>query len=191
MAAYLVRRLAYGAVTVLGVLFLLFVLFFAVTDPDDIARKAVGERARPEVYVQWKKNHGYDKPLFLNRAHRRADAQPLHGHAAVRALPAHAHLRLRPQRRRRHADRQAPAGRRRAQPQPHRAAVRSGAAARAWRSRCSWRSSARPTSTAPCSWLCMLTMSVASLLYIIGGQYLIGMLLKWFPDLRLRSRTPR
>jgi hypothetical protein len=67
MAAYLARRLAYGFVTMLGVLFLLFVLFFAVTDPDDIARKAVGERARPEVYAQWKKNHGYDKPLFFNR----------------------------------------------------------------------------------------------------------------------------
>ena len=66
MAAYLVRRIGYGFVTMLGVLLLLFVLFFAVTDPDDIARKAVGERARPEVYAQWKRNHGYDKPLFLN-----------------------------------------------------------------------------------------------------------------------------
>jgi peptide/nickel transport system permease protein len=66
MAAYLTRRIGYGLVTVFGVLFLLFVLFFAVTDPDDIARKAVGERARPEVYAQWKKNHGYDKPLFIN-----------------------------------------------------------------------------------------------------------------------------
>ncbi len=66
MAAYLVRRIGYGFVTVLGVLLLLFVLFFAVTDPDDIARKAVGESARPEVYAQWKKNHGYDKPLFVN-----------------------------------------------------------------------------------------------------------------------------
>jgi peptide/nickel transport system permease protein len=28
---------------------------------------------------------------------------------------------------------------------------------------------------------CMLTMSVASLLYIIAGQYLIGSLLRWFP----------
>ena len=46
MAAYLLRRIGYGFVTVLGVLFMLFVLFFAVTDPDDIARKAVGERAR-------------------------------------------------------------------------------------------------------------------------------------------------
>src|SRR5262245_26340376 len=73
MAPYLVRRIAYGALTVLGVLFLLFVLFFAVTDPDDIARKAVGERARPEVYAQWKKNHGYDKPLFINRAYAATD----------------------------------------------------------------------------------------------------------------------
>ena len=29
--------------------------------------------------------------------------------------------------------------------------------------------------------LCMLTMSIASLLYIIAGQYFVGMLLKWFP----------
>src|SRR5499426_3443453 len=73
MAAYLIRRLGYGVFTVLGVLLLLFVLFFAVTDPDDIARKAVGERARPEVYAQWKKNHGYDRPLLLDRAYAAAD----------------------------------------------------------------------------------------------------------------------
>lgn len=29
--------------------------------------------------------------------------------------------------------------------------------------------------------VCMLAMSVAGLLYIIGGQYLAGMLLRWFP----------
>ena len=75
MAAYLLRRIAYGCVTVLGVLLLLFVLFFAITDPDDIARKAVGERARPEVYAQWKSNHGYDKPLFLNTGYAAADAR--------------------------------------------------------------------------------------------------------------------
>src|SRR5215468_11929415 len=75
MAAYFLRRIGYGAITLLGVLLLLFVLFFAVTSPDDIARKAVGERARPEVYVQWKKNHGYDRPMFLNGAHGVADAK--------------------------------------------------------------------------------------------------------------------
>jgi len=68
MFAYIVRRLAYSFVTVFGVLLLLFVLFFLVTNPDDIARKAVGEKAPPQALEQWKKNHGYDKPRFWNRA---------------------------------------------------------------------------------------------------------------------------
>jgi peptide/nickel transport system permease protein len=69
MWAYIVRRLAYSLVTVLGVLLLLFVLFFLVTNPDDIARKAVGEKAPPQALEQWKKNHGYDKPRFWNHEH--------------------------------------------------------------------------------------------------------------------------
>ncbi len=64
MAAYVIRRLAYGGVVVLGVLLFLFVLFFAVTSPDDIARRALGEKATQEVIDQWKANHGYDKPLW-------------------------------------------------------------------------------------------------------------------------------
>ncbi len=64
MLAYVIRRMGYGAVVVLGVLFFLFVLFFQVASPDDIARRAVGEKAPPEVVEQWKANHGYDKPLW-------------------------------------------------------------------------------------------------------------------------------
>ncbi|MDG2048598.1 MAG: ABC transporter permease [Myxococcota bacterium] len=64
MGAYVIRRLGYGAIVVFGVLFLLFILFFTVTSPDDIARKALGERVPPAVVEQWKINHGYDKPLF-------------------------------------------------------------------------------------------------------------------------------
>jgi peptide/nickel transport system permease protein len=64
MLAYVIRRLAYGVVVIFGVLFFLFVLFFAVTDPDDIARRALGEKALPEVIEQWKANHGYDKALW-------------------------------------------------------------------------------------------------------------------------------
>ena len=64
MLAYTLRRLAYGGLVVLGVLFFLFVLFFAVATPDDIARRALGEKARPEVLEQWKANHGYDRPLW-------------------------------------------------------------------------------------------------------------------------------
>src|SRR5262252_10219313 len=66
--AYVVRRSLYGVVTVLGVLFFLFVLFFMVTKPEDIARKAVGEKAQPAAIAQWIANHGYDKPRFWNPA---------------------------------------------------------------------------------------------------------------------------
>jgi peptide/nickel transport system permease protein len=62
--AYIIRRTAYGGLVVLGVLFFLFVLFFAVAKPDDIARKALGEKAGPQVIEQWKANHGYNKPLW-------------------------------------------------------------------------------------------------------------------------------
>lgn len=64
MLAYVIRRTAYGGLVVLGVLFFLFVLFFAVAKPDDIARKALGEKAGAAVIAQWKANHGYDKPLW-------------------------------------------------------------------------------------------------------------------------------
>lgn len=71
MLAYIVRRTAYGVVVVLGVLFFLFTLFFLVTKPDDIARKAIGDKAMPAVIEQWKKNHGYDRPLWPGAGHMR------------------------------------------------------------------------------------------------------------------------
>jgi peptide/nickel transport system permease protein len=67
MINYIIRRLAYGCLTILAVLGLLFVLFFTLTKPDDIARRAVGEKASQQVRDAWKAKHGYDKPLFVNR----------------------------------------------------------------------------------------------------------------------------
>jgi peptide/nickel transport system permease protein len=69
MLAYLVRRTAYGLLVVLGVIFFLFVLFFAVASPDDIARQAVGPKAMPEVIAQWKVNHGYHLPVWPGPGH--------------------------------------------------------------------------------------------------------------------------
>ncbi len=57
MLAYVVRRIVYGMVTVLGVLLLLFVLFFLYASPLEMARRAVGEKAPPEVLEQWIVNH--------------------------------------------------------------------------------------------------------------------------------------
>jgi peptide/nickel transport system permease protein len=68
MLRYLARRLAYGLLTVIGVLLLLFALFFLVATPEDVARKALGDKAMPEAIAQWKTNHGYDKPRVWNPA---------------------------------------------------------------------------------------------------------------------------
>ena len=180
MAAYLLRRLAYGALTVLGVLLLLFVLFFAVTDPDDIARKAVGERARPEVYAQWKKNHGYDKPLFLNPAYAASDMRRY----GETLLAEHYRRMLTFDFGRSDAD-DTPIGARLANGAGPSlsitvplfllglvVAVAMGLFVAFFRETYIDRAVLV---------LCMLTMSVATLLYIIAGQFLVGMLLKWFP----------
>lgn len=66
MLNYIIRRLIYGFFTVLGVLGLLFFLFFALTSPDDIARRAVGDKAAQAVLDEWKAKHGYDKPRYIN-----------------------------------------------------------------------------------------------------------------------------
>ena len=64
MFAFFVRRLAYGALTVLGVLLLLFFIFFWIAKPDDVARRSLGEKAQAEQIELWKAAHGYDKPLL-------------------------------------------------------------------------------------------------------------------------------
>jgi len=75
MTAYILRRLAYGVAILLGVNLLTFVLFFAVNTPDDMARLAIGgQRISQEAIERWKHERGYDKPLFVNRAHTGAQA---------------------------------------------------------------------------------------------------------------------
>jgi peptide/nickel transport system permease protein len=69
MLAYVVRRSSYGVLVMFGVIFFLFVLFFAASSPDDIARRALGEKAMPQVIEAWKKNHGYDLPVWPGPGH--------------------------------------------------------------------------------------------------------------------------
>lgn len=67
MLRYLTRRLIYAVFILLGVNFITFVLFFAVNTPDDMARLAIGgQRVSQEAIEQWKREHGYNKPLFYN-----------------------------------------------------------------------------------------------------------------------------
>lgn len=67
MIGYIVRRIAYGFLILLGVNALTFALFFAVNTPDDMARLAIGGRyVTPQAIENWKKAHGYDLPLVYN-----------------------------------------------------------------------------------------------------------------------------
>ena len=67
MIGYIVRRIAYGFLILLGVNALTFALFFAVNTPDDMARLAIGGRyVTAEAIENWKAAHGYDLPLVFN-----------------------------------------------------------------------------------------------------------------------------
>jgi peptide/nickel transport system permease protein len=173
MLAYLIRRVAYGVVVVFGVLAVLFALFFLLTSPDDIARRAVGDKAMPAVIEQWKENHGYNRPLY-----------PKPGAWTDNLLVDHYRRML-----------TFDFGRSDADDTPIVERVASGM---------------KPSLlvTAPAFllglalsialsllvalfretyidrmglWLSVLGMSIPGLLYIIGGQFLFGKLLRWFP----------
>ncbi len=67
MTAYILRRLLYAVPLIFAVNLLTFVLFIYVNTPDDVARKAVGERrATPERIRDWKRLHWYDLPPMWN-----------------------------------------------------------------------------------------------------------------------------
>ncbi|OZI23318.1 peptide ABC transporter permease [Bordetella genomosp. 9] len=69
MTAYIIRRLLYGILILIGVNLFTFVLFFAVNTPDDMARLSIGgQRVSQDAIEKWKAERGYDKPLFLNTA---------------------------------------------------------------------------------------------------------------------------
>lgn len=67
MSGYILRRLIYGVFVLIGVNVLTFALFFFVNSPDDMARAQLGaKRVTPEAVEKWKVERGYHKPLFLN-----------------------------------------------------------------------------------------------------------------------------
>lgn len=69
MIAYIIRRILYGVLILIGVNLFTFLLFFAVNTPDDMARLAIGgRRVSADAIEQWKVQQGYNKPLFVNAA---------------------------------------------------------------------------------------------------------------------------
>ena len=68
MFAYIMRRVLYAIPILIGVNLLTFTLFFVVNSPDDMARMHLGmKRVTPEAVVKWKQDRGYDKPLLFNQ----------------------------------------------------------------------------------------------------------------------------
>jgi len=67
MTAYIIRRLLYAIPILIGVNVLTFVLFFVVNSPDDMARMHLGvKRVTQEAVDHWKAERGYDKPILIN-----------------------------------------------------------------------------------------------------------------------------
>ena len=173
MIAYLIRRLLFGALTVIGVLLLLFILFFLVATPDDIARKAVGEKALPEALAQWKATHGYDRPRVWN---------PQHPFDTI--LADHFGRMLTFNFGRSDADDTPISERLRSGVGPSLAltvplfvigvSIAIGLALLAAYLRDSYLDRALLA-------LCVLLMSISILLYIVAGQFVIGKVLRWFP----------
>jgi peptide/nickel transport system permease protein len=173
MLAYVIGRTAYGALTVLGVLLFLFLLFFFVTAPEDIARRALGEKAPPEAIQQWIANHGYDRPRFWNPA---APADTLLVDHYRRMLTFDF-------------------GRSDADDVPITRRLREGIGPSLALTLPLFLLSLplalglallvaffRETYVDRLGVvLCVLAMSISIVLYIIGGQYLVGKLLRWFP----------
>jgi peptide/nickel transport system permease protein len=67
MTDYLIRRLLYALPLLLGINLLTFVLFFIVNTPEDMARMHLGQKhVTAEAVEKWKHERGYDQPLFWN-----------------------------------------------------------------------------------------------------------------------------
>ena len=67
MINYLIRRLLYALPLLMAVNVLTFVLFFVVNSPDDMARMQLGQkRVTEQAITNWKHQHGYDLPLLFN-----------------------------------------------------------------------------------------------------------------------------
>lgn len=67
MLAYIVRRILYAIPILVGVNLITFALFFIVNTPDDMARMQLGaKRVTPEAIEKWKAERGYNLPLVWN-----------------------------------------------------------------------------------------------------------------------------
>jgi peptide/nickel transport system permease protein len=71
MIKYIFKRFLYAIPILIGVNLLTFTLFFVVNSPDDVARLHLGnKRVTPEQIQSWNEERGYNNPLFYNQSEK-------------------------------------------------------------------------------------------------------------------------
>lgn len=67
MIYYLLRRILYAIPILIAINIITFSLFFLINSPDDMARMQLGHKhVKPAAIKEWKAARGYDLPLFYN-----------------------------------------------------------------------------------------------------------------------------
>ena len=67
MIKYILKRLIYAIPILIGVNLLTFTLFFVVNSPEEVARLHLGnKRVTQEQIISWNEERGYNNPLFYN-----------------------------------------------------------------------------------------------------------------------------
>ena len=67
MLAYIIRRCLYAIPIIIGVNLITFLLFFVVNSPDNMARTILGTKNITQEDVdRWKQDHGYHLPRVIN-----------------------------------------------------------------------------------------------------------------------------
>ena len=71
MIKYIFKRFLYAIPILIGVNLLTFTLFFVVNSPDEVARLHLGnKRVTPEQVQSWNEERGYNNPLFYNQSEK-------------------------------------------------------------------------------------------------------------------------
>ena len=74
MIKYIIKRFIYAIPILIGVNLLTFTLFFVVNSPEEVARLHLGnKRVTQEQIVQWNEERGYNNPLFYNSTQKGLD----------------------------------------------------------------------------------------------------------------------
>ncbi len=69
MINYVIKRFLYAIPILIGVNLLTFTLFFVVNSPEEVARLHLGnKRVTQEQIVSWNEQRGYNYPLFINQS---------------------------------------------------------------------------------------------------------------------------